>query len=102
MLNGTARKPKNPIIAALLNFLAPGLGYMYVGTKRNNFRMGLMVSLTLALFSPAIQGFKGLDPAFLVSGAIMLVVFAVDAYEDALETQRVPVPQEVPVKDDEA
>ena len=95
-------KPKSPIIAALLNFLVPGLGYQYVGSKRYTFRMGIMIATALALFSPIMRFDKGIDPAFLVSAFIMVVVFAIDAYEDARETHRVVAMQRVPVKDDEA
>lgn len=34
---------KNPLIAAILNFILPGLGYLYAGKKRKLYAVGLFI-----------------------------------------------------------
>jgi hypothetical protein len=54
---GLSRRPrvrKNPSIAAFLNFVLPGQGYLYIGNWWGNLIFELDVTLTLWLF--AIQG----------------------------------------------
>jgi hypothetical protein len=36
-------KPKNPWIAAILNFLLPGLGYWYAGRKKLIVSIGFLI-----------------------------------------------------------
>ena len=75
---------KNPWIAAVLNFLLYGLGYIYNG-KRIVFGAGLIV-LGLAeyfLFFEAFNSAAGLALILLFS-----LLFAYDAYNEALELNK--------------
>lgn len=79
---------KKPWLAAFLNLIVPGVGYLYLG-KRKAFSVLLLISLVvfgLALFSdPGL--YKGYGESLLagVSGFIVGLAFAVDAYLMAKE-----------------
>ena len=57
---------KNKWLAALLNFVLPGLGYFYAGTKRKEFNFILMVGMTMLYAVSFLQpeqfyGFTGIS-----------------------------------------
>ena len=79
----TTPRPKNEWLAAVLNFVLPGLGYLYVGSKRQVFNMGLIIGSMLGLLSPALWRAES-DAAAIVSGLIIAVAFAVDAFQDTV------------------
>ena len=80
-------KRKSPRLTAILNFLIPGLGYIYAGTKRKYFRIGLTIGSILALASP--QGWNsGIDAPLIAAGFIIALVFAVDGYQDVKQRNR--------------
>ncbi|GEM_PF-1813105 len=87
----------NKWIAAILNFLFPGAGYLYAGKKRFLFSAGLTLStaifLVYFLYSVAILGLVRLIPdkeipaviLFNISIFIGAFAFAWDAFKDAEE-----------------
>lgn len=76
----------NPWIASVTNGLLPGLGYLYLGSKRSFFSLGLILSGLVLFLSPAWwrQG-ADTDTLYWVSVAVLAVVFATDAWKDAKE-----------------
>lgn len=86
-------KKKNPWIAAILNFLVPGTGYLYAGT-RVRFGVLLIAAMVLWTFGPTPQYAQDVtvDPQSLLtdSGVIVMAIagvmiafgFAYDAYFD--------------------
>jgi hypothetical protein len=86
-------KTKKPWLAALLNIIFLGLGYVYVG-KRKLFGALLLVSDFLISFwtfhEP--ETFKLVQSnAWVMTGGILIVIaLAIDGYMDAKETQTNP------------
>lgn len=74
---------KNPWIAALLNLLAPGLGYIYAG-RRTVFGAGLLLVVVIVpLFLINFQFVSAQDEfASLAWAAALGILFAYDAYHD--------------------
>ncbi|MBI2584097.1 MAG: hypothetical protein HYW25_05500 [Candidatus Aenigmarchaeota archaeon] len=83
---------KNPWIAAILNIIIAGLGYIYVG-RRKTFGYLLVAGTLITAVGGAIEGFSlgsafGTAPeanlsslALLIIGGIILeIAFAYDAY----------------------
>ena len=68
--------------AAFLNFIIPGVGYLYVGTKRQIFSVGLTIASVLAYASPALWQAE-LDAVALVSSLVFSLIVAIDGYRDA-------------------
>ncbi|MBI2853012.1 MAG: hypothetical protein HYX84_07940 [Chloroflexi bacterium] len=52
-------KRKSQWGAAVLNLLLPGLGYLYVGRKRQWFSVGLLVASVVAYLSPGLWKAEG-------------------------------------------
>jgi MFS family permease len=81
------RNVKIPWLAALLNFIIPGVGYVYAG-KRVGFGVGLIVwsilSFIIYSFFPYPEGYNPWQADFLVQFLICLV-FAYDGYKTAEE-----------------
>jgi predicted nucleic acid-binding Zn ribbon protein len=75
------KKEKNPWIAALLNFLFWGLGYLYNG-KRIWFGTILLLTAIIDAAVALAQGFRAWD---LPSSLLLSVAFAYDAYKEASE-----------------
>ncbi len=80
---------KNPWIAAILNLVLPGVGYLYVGKKHIFVSIGfLTTNLFWILFATPIE-IKDLAivnkyiTMFII--ALSLIVFAFDAYKDSVE-----------------
>lgn len=88
------KKQKNPWIAAVLNFILPGLGYIYVGKKRKVFAFGLFAlsiwvgihdrQEILSLLSGKMSLFE-ISEHFLIFILLYPLVFAWDAFMDAGE-----------------
>jgi len=82
------RGSKNPWIAAILNLLWAGLGYIYLG-KRKNFGYILFVAGLLALVDVAMnlgtyaQGNYSnlITPLVVASAVLMELAFAYDAFK---------------------
>lgn len=82
------QKLKSPWLAAILNLISPGLVYLYAGSKREFFKVGLpvtSVALTFVYFVPIDDSWTITDTAEIVIGIIVAILFAVDAYKDAQE-----------------
>jgi hypothetical protein len=79
-----AKQKKNPWVAAILNLLIFGLGYVYVG-KRIGFGIGL-------IFVDVILGsmflFFETHPAVWIYIFILGLLFAYDGYKTAGEVNR--------------
>ncbi|MFQ5801016.1 MAG: hypothetical protein ACE5HH_04780 [Candidatus Hydrothermarchaeales archaeon] len=78
-------KEKNPWIAALLNFLFYGAGYLYVG-KRKILGWGLVLVALIMLFETVARPMSHLgDPlgTHSVSMTALAVVLAYDGYKTA-------------------
>ena len=74
---------KRPWLAALLNFVVPGLGYLYNG-KRKFFGMVLIL---VGIASTIDMVYYDWSPPYTILGItsifIMLLSFGYDAYQDA-------------------
>jgi len=87
-------KSKNPWLAAFLNFIFPGLGYIYSGTKRPLFAWGLFVLSIWVGFhdwneiTGILTGKLGLTEHFILFIILYPLVFAYDAYRDLKEMHR--------------
>ena len=83
---GKDKKGKKPWLAALLNFLVWGLGYLYAGRRKafgTLFVIGFLLSF---LISDEMLNFSTFDWIItIVSYLIMSIAFAYDAYETAKE-----------------
>jgi len=80
------QRRKSPFWAAFWNFLFPGLGYLYVGSKRQFFRVGLLVAYVTTdavLLFDSSSVWSGVDTLVLLIGQIIAILFAVDAWKDA-------------------
>jgi len=78
------KKDKSPLLAAILNFIIYGIGYLYLG-KRKEFGYILVVSWIIA----AVSGLGGVNPLQLppglyISEIILGIAFAYDAYKLAV------------------
>lgn len=77
---------KRPWLAALLNVVLSGLGYIYVG-KRKTFGILLMISELISLIALSLNYEAAVEfasnPWILVSGVFMIVALAIDAYNEA-------------------
>lgn len=82
---------KNPWIAALLNFVLPGLGYIYGGKKRKLFSWGIFIlSIGVAIHDwnelvGILSGKMGLTDHFVLFIILYPLVFAYDAYMDVVK-----------------
>lgn len=74
---------KRPWLAALLNFVIPGVGYLYNG-KRKLFGMLLIL---VGVVSTTDMVYNNWFPPFTILGVIslfiMLISFGYDAYQEA-------------------
>lgn len=87
-------KKKHAWLAAVLNFLVPGAGYLYVGS-RVRFGVLLIAGMALMTFGPQPEYVSDIeidysvaaqDPGFIVLSIAAVMVaggFAYDAYLDA-------------------
>jgi len=78
------KKIKNPWLSAILNFILPGLGYVYVG-KRVGFGIGLVVWGAILLYSIATIE---LHPVVWLDAFVMDILFAYDGYKTAEEVNK--------------
>lgn len=82
---------KNPWVSAVLNFILPGLGYIYGRKKRMVFSVGLLVlSIWVAIhdwneITAILSGKTGITEHFLLFIILYPLVFAYDAFRDAKE-----------------
>lgn len=77
-------KEKKPILAGFLNFLLPGLGYVYAG-KRINFGISLILFSLIYISVTFNQALTGQDYFF---GIILGLIFAYDGYKTAEEVNK--------------
>lgn len=83
----TQRTPqrKRGWLAILFNIFVPGLGYLYVGEKRQWFSIGILISSVITwagiLAFPIPQPQPG-DTLYGLAGLVLLVTFAYDVYQD--------------------
>lgn len=84
---------KNPWIAAVLNFILPGLGYLYAGKKRKFYAIGIFIlSVWVGIHDreeiiAVLSGKGGLSEHFLLFIILYPLVFAWDAYRDVVENK---------------
>lgn len=92
----TKTQSKKPILAAILNVLVPGVGYLYVGVRKNFAWMLVAASIVsfVTLFDPnSFMYIGGETPAKMsaLDTIVMVIVaaaFAYDAYMAAKQTQK--------------
>lgn len=82
---------KNAWLAAILNFIIPGLGYMYAGYKRWFYGWALFVLSFIVVYNEW-DGFTAVvfhhqKPTldFILLFVLYPLVFAVDVYKDVVE-----------------
>lgn len=84
MTQGTPRR-KRGWLAILFNIFVPGLGYLYVGEKRQWFSIGILISSVIAWTAivafPITQPQPG-DTLYGLSGLVILITLAYDVYQD--------------------
>jgi hypothetical protein len=79
---------KNPWVAALLNFIFMGAGYLYAG-KRKVFGAGLVFTFWVVTYETLVRPVSHFgDPlgTHLVSMFVLAVVLAYDGYKTTIET----------------
>lgn len=76
----TTQYSKNPAIAAVLNFLFPGLGYWYVGIKKV---FGLDSIIFLVIYLAASFIISWIIPFTWIIFLALDVIFAIDVYKRA-------------------
>ena len=85
------KKQKNPWIAAVLNFIFPGLGYFYAGKKHIFVSLGFFIlSIWVAVhdwneITGILSGQIDISEHFLLFIILYPIVFAYDAYKDAVK-----------------
>lgn len=88
-------KNKNPWIAAILNFLLPGLGYIYAGSRHIIVSMGFFVlSIWVAVhdwneITAILRGNMSVTEHFLLFIILYPIVFAFDAFRDTTKQNQV-------------
>ena len=78
------KQEKSPILAGFLNFILPGIGYVYAG-KRVGFGVGLFVATIFYLFATSTYSYTGVDWFF---GFVIAFLFAYDGYQTAEEVNK--------------
>ena len=82
-----ARQYKNPLLAAILNLIFPGIGYLYIGGERNIFGILLTVGNLLLLVVSIVIPPSSLDIYYNIIVSIPWLIigfaFAFDAYKTA-------------------
>jgi hypothetical protein len=76
-----ARQLKKPWVAALLNFILPGLGYVY-SRKRVAFGIGLLLSSIILYWGIS---FSDLPPVVWIDAFVLAILFAYDGYKTTEE-----------------
>ena len=80
---------KKPWIAAILNFILPGLGYLYAGRKHLIVSLGfLILSVWVAVhdwneITAILRGRMGITEHFLLFIVLYPIIFGYDAFRDA-------------------
>ena len=72
---------KKPWLAAILNLLLPGLGYVYAG-KRIGFGIALVLWGVMLL---AIMSSGQIPPIMWLDSLVLAILFAYDGYKTAQE-----------------
>jgi len=72
---------KNPTLAAILNFIIPGLGYLYA-KKRETFGWIVLVSMILYTVYSYDKPYLLNQPMFLASSILLSFAFAYDVYRE--------------------
>ena len=79
---------KNPLVAALLNFFLPGLGYLVAGTHKAFAVLWLVGVLGLTWVEFAVkEAAPDLYLPMFISVLIMNTAFAIDAFQAAKRNQ---------------
>lgn len=90
----TTSSVKNPIIAAILNAIIPGVGYLYAGVRKR-FAWLLLIAIILTVFvsfDPQSSTYTETNDAPMTlleyaSGLLFLVAFGYDAYVEVKARQ---------------
>ncbi|MBM3229784.1 hypothetical protein FJZ26_05100 [Candidatus Parvarchaeota archaeon] len=86
--NQTSRESKNPWLAAALNFILYGLGYIYAG-KRVYFGIGLVITDMIWIGLIFLEYAAGVNQALLslsVGSILLGIMFAYDGYNTVQES----------------
>lgn len=83
------KKKKSPWLAALLNFILPGLGYLYIG-KRLLFGLFIALSFLFVIADFLIYDivYPELTYISILSSLLTLIAFAYDGYKTAEEVNK--------------
>jgi len=82
---------KNPWVAAVLNFIFPGLGYFYAGKKHIFVSLGFFILSIWVAFhdyneiTGILTGRISITEHFLLFIILYPIVFAFDAYRDVIK-----------------
>ena len=75
-------RSKSRVLAALLNFLMPGVGYLYVG-RRVAFGVVLFLGELVAWTGVAVGESNSFGLIFLLGAVLLSLAFAGDAWSEA-------------------
>ncbi len=81
-------KTKNPTVAAILNFLIPGIGYLYAQKREHFGWMILSSTIILGVYSlnkPDLMR----DGVFMIATAILSLAFAYDVYFEMTQSKKI-------------
>ena len=89
------KPPKNPIIAAVLNTLFPGVGYLYAGVRKY-FALLLIIGIVLSVlasFDPQSAWYVDGDEVSMtlmenISTLLILAAFGYDAYNETKSVKK--------------
>ncbi len=85
-----AKRRKNPWIAAILNVILSGLGYLYIGTRRTFAVLLIITELASYVFLTTPAGSAIMSEAnslfFNAIAVLYVLAFAIDGYNEAKKT----------------
>jgi len=80
-----ATEKKSAGLAAFLNVILPGIGYLYLG-KRKTFGIVVLIGYALGWLSTFIFGaVEDADALYYFSNLLLIVAFGIDGYSQAKE-----------------
>lgn len=81
------KENKKPWLSALINFILPGIGYVYNG-KRVGFGLGVFLVLFMDYFIVASYENVSLMGASFIISIFLGILFAYDGYQEAKEINK--------------
>ncbi|RQD81956.1 hypothetical protein D5R95_07730 [Methanosalsum natronophilum] len=85
----TRKSNKNPLLAAILNFLLPGIGYLYIGTRKFFAILIIISMLSFAVWAFTLpenifDQYLTYSISYWAFSIILAIAFAIDAYQEVV------------------